>query len=196
EGLLVDFNAELKLYRIFVPSSKVAESEHSLCMGRLPRQATKSLRHNLIQMTTLCTRATTRKFPTLRMLLLYTIHENLKITQFDVQGAFLHAPLSEEEVFIKTPKGVNQKTPYLKLKKLLYGLKQSPKNWYETMAVWLNSMGFYESNCNLSGFEVWRDGEKEKREEFQEKVERGARLLVLWGQPEVVIRGKGSDSMS
>lgn len=73
------------------------------------------------------TYAPTGKIPTLRMLLLYSLHENLSITQFDVQGAFLHAPLSED-VFIKTPKGVNRPTPYLKLKKSLYGLKQAPKN--------------------------------------------------------------------
>jgi hypothetical protein len=81
------------------------------------------------------------------MLLLYSLHENLSITQFNVQGAFLHAPLSKE-VFIKTPKGVNRPTPYLKLKKSLYGLKQSPKNWYKTLTGWLNLIGFEESNCD------------------------------------------------
>ena len=58
------------------------------------------------------------------MILLYLLHQNLQVTQFDVQGAFLHAPLTEE-VFIKTPKGVDRDAPYLKLKKALYGLKQS-----------------------------------------------------------------------
>lgn len=81
------------------------------------------------------------------MVLLYPIHEKLEVTQFNVQGAFLHAPLSEN-VYIKTPKGVNQPTPYLKLKKSLYGLKQSPKNWYETLTAWLHSIGFSESNCD------------------------------------------------
>jgi hypothetical protein len=81
------------------------------------------------------------------ILLLYSLHKNLKITQFDVQGAFLHAPISKE-VFIKTPKGVNCLTPYLKLTKSLYGLKQSPESWYKTLTGWLNSIGFTESNCN------------------------------------------------
>jgi hypothetical protein len=85
--------------------------------------------------------APTGKASTLRMLLLYSLHQNLQITQFDVQGAFLHAPLSEE-VYIKTPKGVNRDSPYLKLRKALYGLKQAPKNWYETLTSWL------ESNCD------------------------------------------------
>ncbi|KNZ45042.1 reverse transcriptase [Puccinia sorghi] len=72
--------------------------------------------------------------------------ENHKVW-FNVQGAFLHAPLTED-VYIKTPKGVNRNAPYLKLKKALYGLKQSPKNWYKTLASWLESVGFHESNCD------------------------------------------------
>ncbi|KNZ56715.1 putative retroelement pol polyprotein [Puccinia sorghi] len=43
------------------------------------------------------------KLLTLRILLLYSLHKNLKVTQFDVQGAFLHAHLSED-VSIKTSK--------------------------------------------------------------------------------------------
>ncbi|KNZ53103.1 uncharacterized protein VP01_3341g2 [Puccinia sorghi] len=73
------------------------------------------------------TYAPTCKIPTVRMLLLYSLHENLNVTQFDVQGAFLHAPLTKD-VFIKTRKGVNCPTSYLKFKKSLYVLKQSPKN--------------------------------------------------------------------
>lgn len=91
--------------------------------------------------------APTGKVSTLKMIMVYALHQNLTITQFDVQGAFLHAPLTEE-VYIKTPKGVNRNAPYLKLKKALYGLKQAPKNWYETLTSWLESVGFFESNCD------------------------------------------------
>ncbi|KAI7935206.1 hypothetical protein MJO28_016844 [Puccinia striiformis f. sp. tritici] len=54
--------------------------------------------------------APTGKVLTLRMTLIYSLHQNLTVTQFHVQGAFLHAPLSEG-VFIKTPKGVNCEAP-------------------------------------------------------------------------------------
>ncbi|KNZ50128.1 hypothetical protein VP01_4584g2 [Puccinia sorghi] len=74
-------------------------------------------------------------------------NENLNVLQFDVQGAFLHAPLTED-VFIITPKGVNQPTTYLKLKKSFYGLKQSPKNWYKTLTAWLHSIGFHASSSD------------------------------------------------
>lgn len=79
---------------------------------------------------------------------MYALHKKLKITQFNVQSAFLHVPLPED-VFIKKSKGVNRPTPYLKLKKSLYGLKQSPKNWYETLTGWLHSIRFMESSCDL-----------------------------------------------
>ncbi|KNZ58693.1 uncharacterized protein VP01_1877g5 [Puccinia sorghi] len=64
------------------------------------------------------------------MMLLYSLHQNLNITQFE------------------TPKGVNHDIPYLKLNKALYGLKQAPKNWYETLVSWLESIGFQEYNCD------------------------------------------------
>jgi hypothetical protein len=50
--------------------------------------------------------APTGKVSTVQMILLYSIHKNLLVKQFNIQGAFLHASLSED-VFIKTPKGVN-----------------------------------------------------------------------------------------
>ncbi|KNZ52905.1 hypothetical protein VP01_3401g3 [Puccinia sorghi] len=44
--------------------------------------------------------------------------KNLNILQFDVQGAFLHAPLDEE----------------------------APRNWYHTLTAWFEEQGFSESN--------------------------------------------------
>lgn len=46
--------------------------------------------------------APTGKNASLKILLIHSLNSNLKITQFDVKGAFSHAPI-EEEVFIKTP---------------------------------------------------------------------------------------------
>jgi hypothetical protein len=60
----------------------------------------------------------TGKISTLCPVLLYTVHKELNVLQFDVQGAFSHAPLSEE-VFIHTPKVLKQTSPFLKLHKAL-----------------------------------------------------------------------------
>ncbi|KNZ53950.1 reverse transcriptase-like protein [Puccinia sorghi] len=97
-----------------------------------------------IQRMTLRTRVSSDKWDVIQR----ELHSNWKSpNSFDFQGVFLHAPLSEE-IFIKNPKGVNRQAPYLKLKKYLYGLNQSPKNWYKTLTVWLNLIGFSESNCD------------------------------------------------
>lgn len=44
------------------------------------------------------------KIASLQALLSYSVDKSLKILQFDVKGAFLHAPL-EEDVFIRMPAG-------------------------------------------------------------------------------------------
>lgn len=49
----------------------------------------------------------------------------------DVKGAFLYGKINEE-VFLKPPEGVTVPTGHvLKLAKSLYGLRKSPKSWYE-----------------------------------------------------------------
>ncbi|KNZ64270.1 hypothetical protein VP01_1049g5, partial [Puccinia sorghi] len=64
---------------------------------------------------------------------------------FDVETGFLYAPL-KEELYIKTPEGSNQKTPFLCLEKSLYRLKQAPANWYETLTSWFNEIDFHHSS--------------------------------------------------
>lgn len=93
------------------------------------------------------TYAPTGKAATLRLVLLFALQQNKPIRQFNVQGAFLHAPL-EENVFIVTPEGCPRMSPYLKLKKSLYGLKQAPRNWYHTLTSWFESQGFVESDSD------------------------------------------------
>lgn len=71
----------------------------------------------------------------------------MKLTQFDVKCALLHAPI-EKNVIIRTPEGSSRKYPYLKLKKSLYGLKQSPKNRYKTLKSWIKLQGYHESTSD------------------------------------------------
>jgi len=88
--------------------------------------------------------APTGKFPSLLTLLVLAIDLNLPIKQFDVKSAFLFAPL-DEEIYIRTPEGSHRKAPYLKLKKSLYGLKQSPLNWYNTLTSWFEEIDYLPS---------------------------------------------------
>ena len=61
----------------------------------------------------------------------------------DVETAFLNAKLTEEEN-IEIPQGVQINNPYnrLKLNRALYGLKQSPRAWYEYVQKSLQSRNF------------------------------------------------------
>ena len=62
----------------------------------------------------------------------------------DVKTSFLHGDL-EEEIYMKQPKGFmvkGKKEPVCKLKKSLYGLKQSPRMWYQKFDTFIQGLGF------------------------------------------------------
>uniref|UniRef100_A0A2N9G262 CCHC-type domain-containing protein n=1 Tax=Fagus sylvatica TaxID=28930 RepID=A0A2N9G262_FAGSY len=65
-----------------------------------------------------------------------TIDQDLELEQLDVKTAFLHGNL-EEEIFMVQPEGFKQpgtENLVCRLKKSLYGLKQSPRQWYKRFA--------------------------------------------------------------
>ena len=70
---------------------------------------------------------------------------NLKwsLQQLDVKNAFLNGNL-EEEVYMDAPLGFHEKfgTKVCKLKKSLYGLKQSPRAWFEKFTQFVKSQGY------------------------------------------------------
>ena len=68
----------------------------------------------------------------------------LFVWQYDFKTAFLNSPITDEEIYVAQPHGfekteVNGKRgKYVcKLKKGLYGLKQSPRLWAATLTAWL-----------------------------------------------------------
>jgi len=61
----------------------------------------------------------------------------------DFEAAFLFSPLENEEIYLKTPEGWTVAPGnILKLKKSLYGLKQSPRYWGIMISDFLLSIGF------------------------------------------------------
>ena len=65
--------------------------------------------------------------------------------QLDIKAAYLNAPL-DKEVYVSIPIGdKNYGKGYWLLKKSLYGLKQSGRNWNITFSSFLISIGFYQS---------------------------------------------------
>ncbi|KAL1220946.1 Retrovirus-related Pol polyprotein from transposon RE2 [Cardamine amara subsp. amara] len=72
----------------------------------------------------------------------------------DVKNAFLQGEL-EEEVYMKPPPGLESSIPQgkvLKLRKAIYGLKQSPRAWYHKLSFTLTAKGFRRSEADHTLF--------------------------------------------
>jgi len=71
------------------------------------------------------------RYESIRMLLTMAATENFDIMQFDVKTAFLYGTL-KEDIWIQLPEGPwSEEERIVKLRKSLYGLKQSPHCWNE-----------------------------------------------------------------
>ncbi|GJT03766.1 NAD(P)-binding domain-containing protein [Tanacetum coccineum] len=82
-----------------------------------------------------------------RVILSLTACEHYELEQLDVKTAFLHGNL-KETIYMRQPPGFEERTGnkvYL-LKKSLYGLKQSPRQWYKLFYVYMISNGFSRNN--------------------------------------------------
>lgn len=83
----------------------------------------------------------------IRVILALTTHFNLHLDQMDVKTAFLQGEL-EEEIYMNQPQGFERKGEEEKvclLKKSLYGLKQSPRQWYKRFDSFMLTKGFARS---------------------------------------------------
>jgi hypothetical protein len=71
---------------------------------------------------------------------------DFEVKQMDVKTSFLHGDL-EEEIYMKQPEGFGVKGKELvcKLKNLMYGLKQSPRMWYQKFDTYMLGLGFTRS---------------------------------------------------
>ncbi|KAH9745502.1 hypothetical protein KPL70_004095 [Citrus sinensis] len=80
----------------------------------------------------------------IRVLLALTVVHDLELDQLDVKTAFLHERL-QEEILMTQPEGyVDSKKPnhVCLLKRSLYGLKQSPRQWYLRFNEFMLSHGY------------------------------------------------------
>ena len=78
------------------------------------------------------------------------IQKKLKIHQLDVTTAFLNGKL-QEEIYMKQPEGfVTKGREHLvcRLKRSLYGLKQSSRCWYATLDQYLKELGVLQSDSD------------------------------------------------
>jgi hypothetical protein len=73
------------------------------------------------------------------MVLALAARNNWKIRQMDVITAFLNG-IIKEDIYMEIPKGfpgAGDPSKVCKINRALYGLKQSPKAWYERIDAWL-----------------------------------------------------------
>lgn len=88
------------------------------------------------------------RIQTLKLLLSYCCQHGLKIMQMDVETAFLNGYV-KSEVFVKQPKGYDDGTNKVyKLEKALYGLRESPRAWYECFDNYIENLKFQRSESD------------------------------------------------
>jgi hypothetical protein len=90
------------------------------------------------------TYAPVARLESIRILLAYTTYHGFKIYQMDVKSAFLNGPI-KEEVYVEQPPGFEDSeyhTHVYKLSRVLYGLKQASRAWYECLRDFFITNGF------------------------------------------------------
>jgi hypothetical protein len=98
--------------------------------------------------------APVERLEAIRILLAYATSHNIKLYQMDVKSAFLNGKINEL-VYVGQPPGFeDSKKPnhMYKLSNTLYGLKQSPRTWYERLRDFLVSRGFKVGKVNTTLF--------------------------------------------
>jgi hypothetical protein len=84
------------------------------------------------------------RYDSLRILLALSAHYKWYPQQMDVNSAFLYGTL-KEEIYMELPEGFRESGKVCRLRKCIYGLKQSPREWYECLATSLSAKGFLPS---------------------------------------------------
>lgn len=94
------------------------------------------------------------RIESIRILLSIACIMDFKLYQMDVKSAFLNG-LLKEEVFVEKPKGFQNphfSDHVLRLKKVLYELKQAPKDWYDCLMTYLLGHGFKRGHADCTPF--------------------------------------------
>ena len=92
------------------------------------------------------------KLQTFRALAAVVAHDDLEWIQLDVTTAFLNAPL-DEEVYMRQPEGfAHDPSQVCRLLRALYGLRQAPRAWHQTLRGTLLAHGFTPAESDPSMF--------------------------------------------
>ena len=100
------------------------------------------------------------RFSTIRTLLATGVKRGMRIEQMDVTTAFLNGVLKENLYMAQPEEFVipDSEHKVCHLKKSLYGLKQSPRCWYQELSRHLVATGFQQSKADPCIFHRWKEG--------------------------------------
>lgn len=86
---------------------------------------------------------------TLRLLLSLSVKRGFNVHHMDEETAFLNSDV-KSEVYVSQPDGfIKNENMVYHLKKSLYGLRESPRNWYDHFNNFITKLGFTRSNHDL-----------------------------------------------
>nr|GEU31463.1 Gag-Pol polyprotein [Tanacetum cinerariifolium] len=94
------------------------------------------------------------KIKAIRLFLAYASFKEFVVYHMDVKSDFLYGKI-EEEVYVCQPSGFEDpdfSDKVYQVKKVLYGLHQAPRAWYETLSIYLLDNGFHRGKIKKTLF--------------------------------------------
>eukprot|EP00804_Cyclotella_cryptica_P019245 CCRYP_006143-RA/>CCRYP_006143-RA protein AED:0.10 eAED:0.10 QI:0/-1/0/1/-1/0/1/0/179 len=89
------------------------------------------------------------QWTTVQLMLILEVLLKLKSKQGDITAAFVHADAEEgENIYVEMPHGFRKQRKVQKLKKMLYGLRQSPRAFWLYLTEKMNLCGMEQSTLD------------------------------------------------
>jgi hypothetical protein len=96
------------------------------------------------------------KLASIRAVLAMAAAEDMELHQIDIKGAYLNGELTEREmIYMSQPPGypaLNSANKVCRLRKTLYGLKQSGRHWYQKLVNIMHQLGFTRCDVDQAMF--------------------------------------------
>lgn len=103
--------------------------------------------------------APTARFTAIRTVISIAAQEKMSLKQWDISGAFMTADI-DTDVYMDLPPGYHLPPgKVIKLRKSLYGLRQSPGLFHDSLEAWLRNYGFKAINEDGTIFKLVRGHE-------------------------------------
>ncbi|KAE8239630.1 hypothetical protein A4X06_0g8158, partial [Tilletia controversa] len=83
------------------------------------------------------------RLTTIRILFALALRHKMKIWSMDVVTAYLNGTITEDIFMMQPPNFDDGSGRVCKLRRSLYGLKQSGREWFSVVATWLKAQGFW-----------------------------------------------------